>query len=379
MGKKKNFEDEFISLCNLLGENPYKLFEKLGKPDDSDENESRTYVCFNSNHSLFGFNNKKVFRLQMPIADSSGEAFETDEPYYTFNGLKIGMSKDEVISVWGQPQSSGDYRWRLGNVQTSSGRDIDLHINFSESEEDVYYLSCFEAVLIEKEPFEDVLLKASNFIGCNESSVINTLGNPEKTTIAKSGDTKYLFYMNLDIVFIIPLNTGIVERVVSPVTLTDSKIESGYFNLHGIKLGESKDRVSMVWGNPEIKAEDFWVYSDKTGTTSNGYKFETEITFKDGILADFQSTLVRQTTPKAKSGCFVATACYGDYNANEVIILREFRDNVLLNSKAGKLFVKFYYFASPPIAIIIEKSTFLKILVRKGLLTPFIRILRQNK
>jgi hypothetical protein len=378
METKKNFEDEFTSLCDLLGEKSTKLFQELGKPDDIDENEDRTYVCFNSNHSHFGFNNNSVFRIQMPIADSFGHAFETDDTYYSFNGLTIGMSKDEVISVWGQPKSSGTYRWGLGSVKTSNGRDIDVFINFSESAEDVYYLSSFEAVLNEKEPFEDVFLKASDFIGGNESAVINTLGNPEKSSVS-SGGTKALFYLNHDIMFMVPQNTGIVERVGSPITLTNSKIESGYFNLHGIRLGDSKDRVATVWGTPTENTERVWVYSDKTGTTSNGYKFETELTFKDGIVEDFQSKIVRQAAPKSKSGCFVATACYGDYNSEEVLVLREFRDNVLLNSTAGLTFVKFYYFVSPPIAKFIEKSSILKSIIRKGFLSPIIRKIKKNQ
>jgi hypothetical protein len=41
--------------------------------------------------------------------------------------------------------------------------------------------------------------------------------------------------------------------------------------------------------------------------------------------------------------CFVATAVYGDINAPQVQILREFRDEVLQNSSAGRAFTNFYY------------------------------------
>jgi hypothetical protein len=41
--------------------------------------------------------------------------------------------------------------------------------------------------------------------------------------------------------------------------------------------------------------------------------------------------------------CFVATAVYGDTNAPQVQALREFRDNVLARSAAGKAFINFYY------------------------------------
>jgi hypothetical protein len=44
-----------------------------------------------------------------------------------------------------------------------------------------------------------------------------------------------------------------------------------------------------------------------------------------------------------ESDCFVATAVYGNANAPQVEALREFRDNVLMQSKVGKAFVNFYY------------------------------------
>ena len=49
----------------------------------------------------------------------------------------------------------------------------------------------------------------------------------------------------------------------------------------------------------------------------------------------------------AKGGCFVATAAYGDESHPHVRILREFRDQELMPSATGRLFVAGYYEASP--------------------------------
>jgi uncharacterized small protein (DUF1192 family) len=70
--------------------------------------------------------------------------------------------------------------------------------------------------------------------------------------------------------------------------------------------------------------------------------------------------------------CFVATACYGNYNAPEVLVLRKYRDENLLTNLFGKLFVKFYYFVSPPLARQIEKSEKIKKLIRKRFLKPIV-------
>ncbi|MCX7926583.1 MAG: hypothetical protein N2606_00360 [Candidatus Omnitrophica bacterium] len=66
-------------------------------------------------------------------------------------------------------------------------------------------------------------------------------------------------------------------------------------------------------------------------------------------------------------GCFIATACYGSAEAEDVIALRQFRDQYLMPNSLGKAFVYAYYKFSPPIARYIEKRESLKILVRWAL------------
>ncbi len=50
----------------------------------------------------------------------------------------------------------------------------------------------------------------------------------------------------------------------------------------------------------------------------------------------------------SSGACFIATATYGSAFAPQVIALRRFRDEVLLPSDIGSLFVTAYYFVSPP-------------------------------
>jgi hypothetical protein len=70
-------------------------------------------------------------------------------------------------------------------------------------------------------------------------------------------------------------------------------------------------------------------------------------------------------------GCFIATAAFGSYLDPHVMVLRHFRDNVLLQSELGTEFVKFYYKHSPPIADFIAQHDTLRMIFRFAL-TPLI-------
>ena len=94
---------------------------------------------------------------------------------------------------------------------------------------------------------------------------------------------------------------------------------------------------------------------------------------------DYVDNLTEQNGVKGKEGCFIATACYGDYNAEEVLVLRAYRDNILKQNYFGRLFIKVYYFISPTLSILIAKSDKTKTFVRKHLLKHLVTIVGQEK
>ena len=69
--------------------------------------------------------------------------------------------------------------------------------------------------------------------------------------------------------------------------------------------------------------------------------------------------------------CFIATAAFGSYLNPNVQVLRDFRDDYLSNNVLGRVFVKFYYEVSPPIADYIRRDETLRTAVRFAL-TPLV-------
>jgi hypothetical protein len=76
------------------------------------------------------------------------------------------------------------------------------------------------------------------------------------------------------------------------------------------------------------------------------------------VRADFRQT---------SSPCCTATAAYGTPMAEELGILRQFRDDYLLTNPVGNALADFYYRVSPPIAGFITGHPGLKPIVRAGL------------
>ncbi|HEV7473816.1 MAG TPA: CFI-box-CTERM domain-containing protein [Pyrinomonadaceae bacterium] len=76
-------------------------------------------------------------------------------------------------------------------------------------------------------------------------------------------------------------------------------------------------------------------------------------------------------------GCFIVTATYQTPLAPEVIVFRQFRDEVLLSSKVGVPLIRFYYFVSPAIARFISKHELLRAISRQVLCEPLLRLIKR--
>ena len=135
-----------------------------------------------------------------------------------------------------------------------------------------------------------------------------------------------------------------------------------------------------------------WVSKAGDGTYDkllNGLSFSTKYDSKGQLKYD--DTVIegstRQFTTKTPSTqplpmpsvCFIATAAYGTPTAEEIDVLREFRDKVLLRSTVGAQFVALYYQLSPPVADFIASNELLKTLVRELLVDPIVWVVEATE
>jgi len=96
------------------------------------------------------------------------------------------------------------------------------------------------------------------------------------------------------------------------------------------------------------------VYEQGDGVAENkeeALKWYRKLAEQDG--SDYQARAqekVRVILSRKDGCCYIATAVYGSYDAPEVLCLRQFRDETLSAFLFGRLFIRVYYFLSPPIA-----------------------------
>ncbi len=80
----------------------------------------------------------------------------------------------------------------------------------------------------------------------------------------------------------------------------------------------------------------------------------------------------------AREGCFIATAAFGTPIAQEINVLRRFRDNRMKKGLIGKQLVEIYYSKSPALAMLIARSNNMRKLVRTSL-KPLICYLKNKE
>jgi len=135
-------------------------------------------------------------------------------------------------------------------------------------------------------------------------------------------------------------------------------------------LWKGKKREGIIYTVLKCaNCESTWAYEDpwpEQGPTDDD----------DWEQIPHESALERKEPNKEIDPCFIATAAYGTPKAQEIDYLRDFRDEVLLQSNAGELFVELYYEHSPPIADWIAQREWRRRAVRTLIIDPALRLVR---
>lgn len=131
------------------------------------------------------------------------------------------------------------------------------------------------------------------------------------------------------------------------------------------------------------KAEDDLVEKDGALFSlyffQNGEERNLDVIVESFYIEQFKEILrlnwTSITPPKPKEevkkeGCFIATACYNDYDHPIVYQLRDFRDYFLEQRKWGRKFISFYYKHSPRFSKLIESNNFIKHFIKICFIKP---------
>jgi len=167
-----------------------------------------------------------------------------------------------------------------------------------------------------------------------------------------------------------------IHPIISPTTATYDIIDRGNVTTT-ITWGTATSVVSTVDDDEYTLAEgsDYTVTDTDHGVSANLIILSDP--YLAGKLKDIRDEVVltinfdvgsdATLTIKVPEMCFIATAAYGTPMAEEIQILREFRDEYLLTNPLGQVLVGVYYIVSPPIAEFITEHPSLKPIVRAGL------------
>jgi len=164
----------------------------------------------------------------------------------------------------------------------------------------------------------------------------------------------------------------ILANFIAQYDLTIDSTDGGNVTAPGEGLFPDNDAGTVV--NLVATPNAGYRFVNWTGTGSgniaNRYTAETTITMRGNshITANF----VEESEEPGGGGCFIATAAYGTSTAEQLNVLREFRDDVLLESTVGSQLVDLYYRTSPPIADFISEHSVMRTLVRELLIDPIV-------
>lgn len=163
-------------------------------------------------------------------------------------------------------------------------------------------------------------------------------------------------------------NGEISNRSISNIQYLNDYEEYGYQNDHisGFchKRNENRtfkiSRMSNISFTSKISSDTVKLSNTQniSKIDSNNYSHNTQRVYNDST---------QNKSNKTKEGCYIATMAYGSYEHPQVLILRNYRDEVLINKWWGNTFIKAYYSTSPILVKYFKRYRKINLIVKQTL------------
>jgi len=332
-----------------------------------DDKEAKEYVAWKFGKLAYQLFQAKVYVLSARIAERASIIDPDDESIRSLH--KSSKELDEAFSLFDKlikdesiigPIKGPIYYYLFGDEMDEDELDNDVDENFKvignyiahgskEIEDSLRRLNTYykPLYLLRKELFDDILQRAQVNIKISEQWAMLE----RDSYVVNSFKRLIALWLAEDI--------------------SESERDR-YFDISMKELEhESTDRIRVSLNRLKSNYRSLYDLND------NFFK-KLENALVNDYSTNSSNIKSHNTSNQSSDSCFVATAAFGTPLADEINILRQWRDKVLINSITGRLFVKTYYKIGPYAAKLVERSGFLKGLIRK-IIYRIIKQIANNK
>ena len=154
--------------------------------------------------------------------------------------------------------------------------------------------------------------------------------------------------------------SGAQSYIINEVNVTQDSVIKSAEQFGGdrriasmVFLGKFKEVLAAAWNATVLLGSLDMLLDFKTNRYNTNKESLRKLCDQVGVFSQSSSpssssprSTTRSTT-SSSGGCYIATMVYGSYDAPQVLVLRRFRDDVLINYSLGRKFINYYYRHSP--------------------------------
>ena len=214
-------------------------------------------------------------------------------------------------------------------------------------------------------------------IGISSTTIMMNQGSSKTATISVYSENAFSSSVSLSASWSITAPDGVTVYLIGPVTPLPNEVASSTLTITTSPTAATGSYLLQVTGFSGSLVHTANVTIQVTSSS-------TSVTTVSGTSTSGTSTSGTSTSGTATSAsgaapaCLIATATYGSPVAPEVQLLRNFRDNSIMETKSGSSFMlvfnAWYYSFSPGVAAYLN-THWVERTVMKGVLYPLVGIL----